>query len=172
MSSMRETVGKLYTDLKSKQQDKATVFEHTQTTQADFIPSLVALVEKDKHKTNSDLFVEVCLRRNQFMPDVIERYMKSRHTCPTPFFDRSVFHYDRKLDAIFFLWHVPSMEECDYYVNNALNLRSDEKEALQNVLDFRDGTLLRVAKKLNGEVNDDELTFFRKDSNGNPIATN
>lgn len=166
---MRETAGKIYADLKAKKQDPIDVFEHTRITQADFMPALVALIEKDKPKTNKDIFVEVCLRRNTFMPDVVERYMKSRHTCPTPFFDRSVFHYDRKLDAIFFLWHVPSVQECDYYIANALNLRPDEKEALQNVLDFKDGTLLRVAKKLNGEVNDYQITFFRKDSNGNPI---
>jgi len=135
------------------------------------MPKLVELIEQDKKKTDKDFFVEVCIRMNPLMPGVPEYYMKSRYTCPTPFPDRAAFHYDRKKDDIFFLWHVPSLQECDYYINNMLSLRPDEKEALQNVLDYRDGTLLRRAKLLNGEVNDYELTFFRKDTNGQPITS-
>jgi hypothetical protein len=167
----REKIGKIYTDLKAKQQDKVDVFEFIKETQQDFMPSLVRLVEADKLKTNKDFYVEVCFRKNHLMPDIIETYMKSRHTCPTPFYDRSVFHYSRARDALFFLWHVPSVEECTYYIDNLLKLREDEKEAAKMVMDFRDGTLLRMAKTLNNEINQDELIFYKKDSNGREITS-
>ena len=76
-----------------------------------------------------------------------------------------------KKEAIFFLWHVPSLQEIEYYTTNILTLRPDEREAAQDVLNYRDGTLLNLAKKLNGEVNDYELTFFRKDSDGRPTSS-
>ena len=84
--------------------------------------------------------------------------------------DRGAFHYIRREERLQFLWFVPSPIECKYYLDNALNLSDQEKEAAHMVLDFKDGTLLRVAKKLNGEKNDDELIFYRKDENGQPIA--
>jgi len=169
--STKETAGKTWSDLQSKQQDKANVFEFTSAIGQDMMPKLVALVEQDKLKTDKDFFIEVCIRMNALMPGVPEFYMKSRHTCPTPFPDRAVFHYDRKKEAIFFLWHVPSLQEIEYYTTNILTLRPDEREAAQDVLNYRDGTLLNLAKKLNGEVNDYELTFFRKDSDGRPTSS-
>jgi hypothetical protein len=162
----KKTVGKIYTEIQNKPSDKANVFEFTSAIGNDLMPKLIALVERDRKNTTNDFFVEVCFRMNALMPGVPEFYLISRHTCPTPFPDRAAFHYDMKKQDLFFLWHVPSLQECDYYINNMLTLREDEKEALHNVLDYRNGTLLRLAKKLNGEVNDYELTFFRKDSNG------
>lgn len=169
--STKQTAGKIWTDLQSKQQDKASVFEFTNAIGNDLMPKLVALVEQDKKKADADFFVEVCIRMNALMAGVPEFYMKSRYSCPTPFPDRAVFHYDRRKEAIFFLWHVPSIQEIDYYVNNILTLRPDEREAAQDALNYRDGTLLNLAKKLNGEVNDYELTFFRKDSDGRPASS-
>jgi len=164
MSIPRETLGKIYTDLKSRtHQDRVDVFEYVRVTQADFMPRLVKQVEEDKLKTDKDFYIEVCIRMNSIMPDVPEVYFKSRHTCPTPFYDRSAFRYDRANDRITMLWHVPSQRECFYYITNALRLRPDELEAARYVFDYRDGTLLKVAKTLNGEINDYELTFYRKD---------
>jgi hypothetical protein len=164
----KKSFGSVYTDLKNKPQDKADVFELTTAIGNDLIPKLKNMVERDSKKTSSDFFIEVCIRMNPLVFGVPEFYMISRHTCPTPFPDRAVFHYEKKKEELFFLWHVPSLQECDYYINNMLSLRDDEKEALQNVLDYKNGNLLRKAKKLNGEVNEYELTFFRKDSNGQP----
>lgn len=169
----RETAGKIYTDLLTRTPDLPDIAEFTKAIGDDLMPKLVKLIEDDKHKTNKDFYVEVCIRMNALMPGVPEFYMLSRESCPTPFQDRAVFRYDRCKDAIFFLWHVPSVQECNYYITNMLNLRDDEHEAARNVLNFMDGTLLQQAKALNGEVNDDELTFYRKDmhGNGNPITS-
>ena len=58
--STKETAGKTWSDLQSKQQDKANVFEFTSAIGQDMMPKLVALVEQDKLKTDKDFFIEVC----------------------------------------------------------------------------------------------------------------
>jgi hypothetical protein len=162
---IRAKAGKLYHDLKSKVQDKTNVFELVKTTQATFIPDLCALVEQEKKKTDNDFFVEVPIRMNALMPDVPERYMKCRHTCPTPFYDQSVFHYDKKKDSLFYLWTIPSWDDCKDMMINASRLTKEEQELFHYVLAFKDGTLLRLAKRLNGETSNLSLEFFRKDIN-------
>ena len=171
MSNAHQTAMKRYQELKSKpSQDRMDIQEYVRSTR-NYHPDLVEMVDKIKQKFKKDFYIEVCLRRNMFMtpPDDIETYLKYRHTCPTPFYDRGAYRYDYKSDRIQYLWFVPSMEECDYYRTNLLNVRTDEKEAVQHVLDFYDGTLLKLAKTLNGEINDYELIFYRKDENGNPL---
>ncbi len=168
---LKKTAGKIYSDLRSKQQDQLTVFDAVQAIGNDMMPKLVAMIDKDKQKSECDFYVEVCICMNPILGDVPEFKMISRYTCPTPFPDRAVFRYDKKKDAIFFLWHVPSEREIQYYRDNMLFLRPDEKEAARNAFDYQDGTLLRRAKELNGEINDYDLTFFRKDGNGQPITS-
>lgn len=169
----RETAGKIYSDTISKQQDKATIFEFVEAIGNDLMPKLLAMVEKDKLKTDKDFFVEVCILMNPVLVGVPEFKMISRHTCPTPFPDRAAFHYDKRKDALFFLWHVPSMDECEYYVAaaKAKRVRPDELEAYHNAMAYIKGDLLMQAKKLNGEINDYELNFFRKDNDGRAIES-
>ena len=82
---MNETVGKKYTDTRSKQQDDITIFEAVHYMGKDIMTQLGEMVERDKRKTDKDFFVEVCIYMNPLMPDVPEWRMISRHTCPTPF---------------------------------------------------------------------------------------
>ena len=134
--SIKETVGKIYSRLKAKVQDRASTVEVVNAIGSDFMPKLVEMIEKDKHKFRKDFYVEVCIFMNPLMPDVPEYRMIARHTCPTPFHDRGVFKYDHKEDAIHFLWFVPSPKECHYLTENALQLHQSEKQALQTVLDL------------------------------------
>lgn len=158
-----QTVGKRYVDLKAKVQDQATIPEFIQAIGNDFMPKLLAMVEKDKQKADNDFFIEACISMHPLMPDVPQFFMISRHTCPTPFPDQAVFHYKKKQDELEFLWMVPSLDQCEYYIHNWNKLRPDEYEAAKDVLAYRDGTLLLRAKKLNGEIYDDALIFYRKE---------
>lgn len=168
----REKAGKIYLDMRSKVQDIASPFEVVSEIGNDFMPKLMAMVERDKRKSaGRDFFIEVCAFMNPLMLDVPEYRMISRWTCPTPFYDRGAFHFIAKDDRLEFLWFVPSPKECAYYLDNMLNLTDGEREAAKTVLDFKDGTLLRIAKKLNGETENDELIFYRKDEDGRPITS-
>ena len=170
----KETAGQIYQKLKNKyheSNEKIHVFELQEAMQADYIPKLVAQVDKDKLLTDGDLYIEVCTKRNPIMPEMIGNWFKSRITCPTPWYDQSVFRYDRKADKIVYLWTIPDVQICYELVQNQLLLSPDERALLKFVLDFKDGTLLQMAKKLNNEVNDYRLEFFRKDEDGNRITS-
>ena len=67
---MRETVGKNYIDARAKQQDQINIFEAVQAIGADLMPKLMAMVEADKHETERDFFVEVCICMNPILGDV------------------------------------------------------------------------------------------------------
>ncbi|CAM5999021.1 unnamed protein product [Sphagnum balticum] len=134
--SEKQTAGKIITDLQAKEQDKATIPEFIEAIGSDFMPKLMAMVEKDKKKADRDFFVEVCISMHPLLAGVPQFFMISRHTCPTPFPDRAAFHYKKKDDVLEFLWMVPSMDQCEYYVQNMLKLRPHEHEAAQNVLDY------------------------------------
>lgn len=167
----KQTAGKIYLDLKSKKQDKVSVFEMTEAQGDDIMRSLVEHVEKDKKRSDGDFFVELCFFMDPIMYGVTRAKMISRKTCPTPFPDRAAFHYIHKDEQLKFLWHVPSLQEIDYYREFALTVRDDEKEARNDAFSYLDGSLLKRAKKFNGEINDFELTFYRKDSDGRPITS-
>ena len=169
--STRDTAGKIYQQMKSKIQDSVNPFEYIEGMGKDWMKDVVEMVERDSRKTDKDFFVEVCMWIDQGVLIGTPQWRAiSRFTCPTPFYDRGVFHYIRKEERLEFLWFVPGPKECAYYIQNALNLDDSEKEAARTVLDFKDGTLLRIAKKLNGETEDDELIFYRKDEDGRPIT--
>ena len=52
------------------------------------------------------------------------------------------------------LWALPNEQACIQYKINALSVIAEEKALLHDILDFYDGTLLELAKKLNGELPD------------------
>lgn len=167
----KQTAGKIITDLQTKEQDRATIPEFIEAIGSDFMPKLMAMVDKDKKKSDTDFFVEVCISMHPLLAGVPQYFMISRHTCPTPFPDRAAFHYKKRDDVLEFLWMVPSMEQCEYYIHNWKTLRPDEHEAAQNVKDYVSGKLLERAKKLNGEKFDDALIFYRKDLDGRSTIT-
>jgi hypothetical protein len=171
--STREKAGKIFADLRAKR----TLADRTDSTQLmrlmgkDIMEQLHAEVEKVKSKYKKDFYIEFCIKKPLLISDLPEWYCIDRHTAPTPFPDRGCFKYSFSTDTFEFLWHVPSHEEMNYYLNNKHNLTKPEQEAFNDVLKYLDGSLLRLAKKLNNEVNDYELIFYRKDLNGQPTAS-
>lgn len=168
--SAKETAGKIYRDLQMQKQDKITVYEMTEAITGDYMPKLVDLVEQSKPKSNDDFYIECCHKQNQIMLKTLETYMKARHTCPTPFWDRSVFRYNRKDDKIEYLWTLPDIDTAHWLIRNALHLGPEDKALLSHVLDYQEGKLLKLAMYLNKETNDYNLEFYRKDADGQRIT--
>jgi hypothetical protein len=82
----------------------------------------------------------------------IRIYPLIKRACPTPFYDQSVWKYHYTEDRLEFLWTVPDRDTCAYYRAHALEVVLPERELLNFVLSYYDGSLLRLAKKLNGET--------------------
>ena len=82
---------------------------------------------------------------------MIRNYFIPTHDCPTPTYDQTIYKYDHHKESIEFLWVIPDKETCLTLYENKDIVVPEERALLQFVLDFYDGTLYRLMKKLNKE---------------------
>lgn len=149
----KETVGKLSSELIVKQVDDT----HSATDQmkeqlTDWDKNIMECVERGKKDFPDDFFVVVITKKERLMQNVLRNYFTCRHSCPTPEWDQTVFRYERSLEKLTFLWVVPSKDTCEFFTRNAFRIEGEDMQLLKYVIDLNDGTLLRMAKRLNGEV--------------------
>lgn len=85
---------------------------------------------------------------------VYHNYYLARKSCPTPEYDQTVYQYIYSADALKYLWTIPDKETCLVYRENALFVVEEEKKLLKYILDFFDGSLDRLCRKLNKEPGD------------------
>jgi hypothetical protein len=74
-----------------------------------------------------------------------------RKSCPGPDYDQAVYHFHGATGNLELKWVVPSRDTCFYMIDNAFTLPPNQKTLLGYVIEFRDGTLFKLMKKLNGE---------------------
>lgn len=154
----RDTVGKISSDLIIKQNEDTHCAEEQMREQlSDYDRNLFERVELAKRECFNDFYIIVITKKERLMPNVIRNYFTHRLSCPTPEYDQIVYKYNRKDEVIDFLWVIPSKDTCQTMRDNALNVPQVERELLNFVLDFYDGTLLKISKKLNGEEADSPL---------------
>jgi len=153
----RETVGKISQDLLLKTPDTRDPIELEREMHKDYEKNIFECIERCKKEFFGDFYVVVTTKKERLMENVLRNYFFGRKTCPTPEWDQTVYRYFPKDDYLEFLWVVPSKDTCELYKQNALQVDPKERELLQYVLDFSDGTLLERAKKLNGERKESPL---------------
>ena len=152
----RQTIGALSQELLAKEPDTLDPVELQQEIQGDsFEHELLTAVERGKKKYHGDFFIVPVNQRFRLFPNVIRTYFIDRLSCPTPEFDQAVYRYIRQHDHIEFLWVIPDRDTCSEMYNNMLMCDPEKRDLLQFVLDFYDGTLLQLAKKLNNEEKQD-----------------
>ena len=162
--ALRETVGKLSTDLLNKNDaNDHSVIEQMQENVKDYEKHMEdAISNAKKHYPNNTFYISVITKKERLMQNVLRNYFIPLQACPTPTYDQTVYRYTVSCDALEYLWVVPSKDTCKYLREFALEVVPEERALLQNVLDFYDGTLLKLAKKCNGEVDETpELELFR-----------
>lgn len=147
----RDTVGKISLDLQQKQPETHDPIALERAMQEDYIKNLVECVEKHTQIFSNNFYVVVITKNEKLMPNVFRNYFSARESCPTPDYDQSVFRYNKQAEELEYIWSIPSRDACHHLKDNALEVHSDEKELLHFVLQFADGTLYKLAKKLNGE---------------------
>jgi len=85
--------------------------------------------------------------------DKVAKVIRNRYgghwICPKPNFDNAVYKYNRQHDDLTLLWVLPSIATANYLIANAVHLDKVDRELLQFILDFKDGTLDQLAIKLN-----------------------
>lgn len=121
--------------------------------QSKYIENLIECVQSfRKTFDKQDFYVVVLTKRERLMDKLFRLYYAARHSCPTPEYDQSVYRFSAKDEHLSFLWTIPDKETCFHLRDNAIMVHPEEKQLLQFVLDFLDGSLLKLSKQLNNEL--------------------
>lgn len=124
----------------------------------DYYQNLIDCALKDRKSYKGRFFIVVITKNERLLPNVFRNYFYSRHTCPTPDYDQSVFRYNNLSEEIEYLWTIPSQDACLHLLAHVNEVHRDEHELLSYVIDFKKGKLFTLAKKLNRERDTPETT--------------
>ncbi len=147
------TVGAAALELMQKEPEINTVVDQQQAMQENYLAELATCVSDfSSANPNQDFFVVVMTKNEKLMPNVFRNYFCPRFSCPTPNYDQAVYHYRHGSGNLEFVWAIPCKEACLYLKDNALQVAPDERDLLNFVLAFADGTLYNLCRYLNKEI--------------------
>ena len=152
----RDTVGSIASDLLLKLPETTNPIEQMREQLTDYDRSFAECVDKALVTYQGDFFVVVVSKKERLLANVLRCYFFSRTTCPTPEWDQAVYKYHR-LSGPEFLWVVPSKDTCELFMRSAPYIVPEEMGLLRFVQQFADGTLMKRAKALNGEMPDSPI---------------
>ena|SRR5271165_3648921 len=151
MNRKKKTVGAQALDLMQKEPESRDPIELQREMQAEYVDELLDCAETYAKKCIGDFYIVVITKNEKLLPNVFRNFFLPRISCPTPDYDQSVYKYHHEHQMIEFIWTIPSKEACIHLRDNALIVDKSEHGLLQFVLWFEDGTLYRLAKRLNKE---------------------
>jgi hypothetical protein len=154
----RETAGKISSDLLLKSiNDTHNAVDQTRENLTDYEKKLIECLEYHKQNVNGNFFIEITVKKEKLMQNVIRNIFVGRLSCPTPNYDQILYRYSKNDDRLDFLWVIPSRDTCIDMMRNFLNIHPEEQELYHFVRDFENGTLMKIAKKFNKEEDDSDL---------------
>lgn len=153
----KKRVGQVAVELMQTEAPTRDPIELQRAMQEDYEANLIECWQRGTREFPGDFFIIVETKKERLLPNVYRNYFYCRLSCPTPTYDQAVYRYVKQDDALEFIWVLPSKDTCTVLVDHALEVVPEERELLYFVLQFNDGTLLRIAKELNGERPDSPL---------------
>ena len=152
----KETVGKIATDLQAKDDGyQINAIDQAAENTKDYLKNLYEAVDRGILKyPNEDFYIHVETKKEKLLENVLRNYFIVKHDCPTPNYDQSVFKYIYKAGDLVFMWVIPDRGTCFYFKENWKEIPAEEKDLLNFIRMFDDGTLLKLAKRMNGEKDD------------------
>lgn len=169
---MKQTVGKIASDLLLKTPETRDPIELQREIQKDYLDNLKWSVQHMQKKVDcshlvgnnrgheqcaqrtaylDDFYVVVITKKEKLLENVLRNYFFETIDCPSPDYNQSVFRYSHAREELEYLWTVPDRDTCDLFQQNAIHIVPEERQLLDFVLKFRNGTLLQQARRLNGE---------------------
>lgn len=119
---------------------------------------------KTRDPIKGDFYITVIVKKEPALANLFRNYFITATCCPTPTYDQTVWIFNSLKQRIELIWTIPDKESCMMYKENKHIIDKEEHQLLQYVLDFYDGVLDKMARKLNKEEKSG-LILFRKDSN-------
>lgn len=153
MKQVREKVGKIAYDRMQKPLESTCPREqgNEMLSKGSYEREVLNTIAAGKKALQGDFFVEVAQSKKW---NIIRRRIFYRTTCPTPRFDQVAYHYTKHDDNISVLWSIPDEYHAHKLRENASITDPELWQLVKYVIDYFDGTLLNLCKKLNKE---DEL---------------
>ena len=164
-----KTFGAIALELAQKQPDTLDPIALQQATEQEYLDNLIWCVQhaqkkidcsgidghadcKNRPALEGDFYIAALLKKERLFENTLRNYFVPTLACPTPHFDQTVYKYNAKKEDIEFLWVVPDQETCEIFLENRNIIVPKERQLLKYVLDYYDGTLFQLAKRLNGET--------------------
>ena len=149
--SKNKTVGAESVALMMKNHVPVSVIDYEREMHKNYEDEIFKCVEANTSKYKGNFYIVVLRKRERLLPNVYRNFFLARKSCPTPTYDQIVYKYHRQEEIVEFLWVVPDNETCVVFVQDALRIDPAERELLGFILDYNDGTLDNLCKKLNNE---------------------
>ena len=147
-----ETIGQLSAKLSQKEPVYGNPLEQAVAQHENYENNIWETIHKYKKQfINQDFFIVVITKKEKLMQNVIRNYFFGRISCPTPDYDQIVYKYSYKNKDLELIWTIPSKDACLHLLENKHLVVPEEWKLLDFVLKFEDGTLFKLAKRLNGE---------------------
>lgn len=153
----RKTVGQISSELAQKQPETTSVIELQREIQKDYIDNLVECAKNNLDKYQNNFYISVLTKLEPLMTNVFRNYFFATQACPTPNYDQAVYRFNRISEEIEFLWCLPSRDAAHHLMQNAIHVVPEERWLLDLVLQMSDGSLFKLAKKLNNERMDSPI---------------
>lgn len=164
----KKTVGSIASQLSQKAPDSLDPIEIQRATEQEYLDNLIWCVKhaqkkldcssieghdacKNRPAMDGDFYIAALLKKEKLLENVLRNYFVPTLACPTPHFDQTVFRYVASKEDVEFLWVVPDQETCEIFHENKEKIVPEERGLLKFVLEYYNGTLFNLAKKLNGE---------------------
>lgn len=175
----KQTVGKIASELLQKTPETFNSIEIQRATEQEYLDNLIWCVNharkkvdcstieghdvcKDRTAFEKDFYISVLLKKEKLLENVLRNYFVPTIDCPTPFFDQTVYRYNHEKEDVEYLWTIPDEETCLIFMENKNIIVPSERGLLKFVLEYFDGTLLNLCKKLNGETKYAGVALERK----------
>ena len=159
----KKTVGKIATELQEKNTEKISIIDQQREMQKQYMNDLMVAVDRGCQMFDKDFFIHVETKVEKLLTNVVRNYFIPRLSCPTPNYDQSVYRYNRDQGRIEYIWTIPDRDSAHHLLLNSKDVVQEERELLNFVIKFADGTLFKICKKYNNEQDDSPAL---KETNG------
>lgn len=164
----QKTMGAIASELKKSDSGTINPQEIQRATEKEYIDNLVWCCDHARKKVecadeeckkicsnrpamDGDFYIVGLLKKEKLLDNVLRNYFIPTLACPTPHYDQTLYKYRADRDDIEFVWTIPDKETCETFRENKEQIVPQERSLLKFVLEYYDGTLFNLAKKLNGE---------------------
>lgn len=156
-SKKKKTVGAYSLELSAKDPGTHSAVDQMREQLSDYEKNVHECVQSNLDTFDGDFYIVCLIKKERLMQNVMRGYFFARQSCPTPDYDQIVYKYIKGDAALDFLWIVPDYWAVNCMKNNPNSVEPDRYKLLEFVLKFSDGSLLRLAKKLNNEKKDSNI---------------